>query len=108
MQILLRDFADAGDIAHVERREKACFLAGQDPEDAIGLGLVGGDFRDQARGADADRAVQVGFASSSAWWSVCAARERRAVQALGAGHVEIGFVDRGHFDQRARSGRRTS
>ena len=58
VQILLRHLADAGNFAHFERRQKARLLARQDPQDAVGLGLVGGDLGHQPRGGDPDRAVQ--------------------------------------------------
>ena len=99
VQILLHDLADAGNLADVERREEVGLLAGNDPQHAVGLGLIGGDLGDQARGGDPDGAVQAGV-GLHALVQRCAARERRTVQALGAGHVEIGFVDRRHFDLR--------
>ena len=60
VQVALGDFADAGDLAHVERRQEARLLAGKDPQNAVGLGLIGGDFRDQPRRRGADGAVQSG------------------------------------------------
>ena len=60
VQVLLGDLADARNLADVERREESGFAPGNDPEDAVGLGLVGGDLGDQPRGGDADGAVETG------------------------------------------------
>ena len=99
MQILFGDFADAGDLADIERREEASFFAGQHPENAVGLGLIGGDFGDHARGGDADGAVERGVAFDGVVQAMRGG-ERRPVQALGAGEIHVGFVDRGHVNLR--------
>ena len=65
MQILLRDFANAGDIAHIQRREKFGFLSGNDPQNSVRFGLGRGNFRNQARAANSDRAIQLRFRLSS-------------------------------------------
>ena len=75
VQVLLGDFADAGDLSHVERREKPRLLTRQHPQHAVRLGLIGGDLGDQARGGDPDRAVQVRAALI-----VCAANARRRAE----------------------------
>src|SRR6516162_6709191 len=54
VQILLHDFAHAGDVAHVERSQEFGFLAGNDPEHTVGFRFGGADLGDQARSADAD------------------------------------------------------
>ena len=54
------DAADAGNFAHVERREKFGFDAGGHPDEALRLGLLGGDFRDEARGGESRRAGKAG------------------------------------------------
>ena len=46
-----------------------------------------------------DRAIEAGLDLHAQVQGV-GGFERRAVQAFGAGHVEVGFVDRGHFDLR--------
>ena len=102
VQMLLRHLAHAGDLAHVERREPACLASRQHPEHAVGLGLIGGDFGHQARGGDADRAVQPRLALHR-FVELVRGGERGAEQPLGAGHVEVGFVDRGHLDLRAEA-----
>ena len=102
MEVGLHYFAHAGNFAHVERGEKLRLLAGNDPEDAIRLGLPGAHFRDQARGSDPDRTVQPGL-GFHAVMELMRSSQRRAVQALGTAHVEIGFVDRRHFDLRRKS-----
>ena len=93
------DLADAGNLAHVERREKFRLLAGNDPEHAVGLGLSRGNFGDEARAADSDGAVQQRFGFHARVQCV-RGFQRRTVQARGAGHIEVGFVDRGHFHLR--------
>ena len=60
VQIPLRHFADAGNLADVERRQETRLLAGKDPQDAIWLRLIGGDLRDQARRRSADGAIEIG------------------------------------------------
>ena len=97
VQVLFGDFADAGNLAHVERSQEVCFLSGHDPEHAVGLGPGRRDFRDEARDTDPDRAVELGLGLHLLMEQVSGA-QRRTVQPFGAGHVEIGFIDRGHFD----------
>ena len=99
MQIALGHFADAGDLAHVERSQEARLAAREDPQNAVGLGLIRGDLGDQARRRRADRAVQIGRAVHGVVQRVRGG-ERRPEQAFGAGQIEIGFVDRGHLDTR--------
>jgi hypothetical protein len=99
VEVLLRDLADAGDFADIERREKSCLAAGQDPEDAVRLGLVGGNFGYEARGGDADGAVEA-RALLHALVEQVGGTQRRTVQAPGARHIEVGFVNRRHFDER--------
>src|SRR5260370_6252423 len=90
------NFTDAGNLAHRERREKARFASRRDPQQAARLGLVRSDFGDEARRG-----------KSAGTRKTCGARdgaqefvgrgERRPVQALGAGEIEISFVNRNHF-----------
>ena len=61
VQVLLHHLAHARNFAHVERRQEAGLLSRHHPQHAVGLGLVGGDLGHQARGGNADRAVQLGF-----------------------------------------------
>ena len=84
VQILFGDFADAGNLADVERREEARFFARQHPQDAVGLGLIGGDFGDHARRRRCRWSSSARFRASRRR-AGDARRERRAVQALGAG-----------------------
>ena len=98
VQILFHHFADAGNIAHIERREELRFLPRDDPQHAIGLGLGRGNFRDQPRGANSDGAVQLCFRFHLVVQGVCGA-QWRPVQAIGSGHVEIRLVDRSHLHQ---------
>ena len=97
VQVLFRDFADAGNLAHVQRRQEICLLPGHDPENAVGFGTGRRNFRDEPRDADPDRAVEPGFGLHLLMKQVGGA-QRRAVQPFGAGHIEIGFIDRSHFD----------
>ncbi len=92
----LRDFADAGNFSHGKRREEASFLAGRDPEEPARLGLVGGDFRDQARRGEAAGARKARRPRDGAQEFI-GGGEGRAMQALRAGEVEIGFVDGNHL-----------
>jgi hypothetical protein len=103
VQILLRDLADARNPAHVEWREKIRLQARDNPDDAIGFGLIGADLGHHPRGGDADGAVEIGGLLHAIVQDVSGA-EGRPVEALGAGDIEIGFVDRRHFDQRAEGG----
>ncbi len=99
MQILFGDFADARDFANVERREEAGLFAGENVENTIGLGLIGRDFGDHAGGGNSDGAVERGLAFHGVMQAM-RGRERRAVQALGAGEIHVGFVDRCHVHLR--------
>ena len=98
MKIALRDFADPGNLAHVQRRKKTRLLPRHDPQNPVRLGLIRSNFRDHARRSDTDGAVQI-RSSMDCGVEFMRGGERRPVQALGAGKVEIGFVDRGHFDR---------
>ena len=98
LKLLLRHFAHAGNFAHVERREKGRFLPRNHPQHAIGLGLVGADLGHQARGGDPDGTVQAGLRLHALVQQVRRA-QGRPIQALGARHVEVGFVDGGHLHQ---------
>ena len=92
----LGHLADAGNSSHGERRKKRGFAAGRNPDQTARLGLIAGDFCDQARGAEAagtgQRRRRRDFAQK-----LIRGGERRAVQPLGAGEIQIGFVDRRHF-----------
>ena len=39
MQVLLGNFAHAGNVPYIERRQKSCFLARHNPQNSIGLGF---------------------------------------------------------------------
>ena len=81
LQILFGDFADARDLADIERREEARLFARQHPQNAVGLGLIGGDLGHHAGGGDADGAVEIGFALDG---FVQADARRRAAARAGA------------------------
>ncbi len=98
VKLLLRHFAHARDLAHVERREKGRLLPRNHPQHAIGLGLIGADLGHQARGGDADGTVQAGLRLHALVQQVGRA-QGRPIQALGARHVQVGFVDGGHLHQ---------
>ena len=98
------DFADAGNSAHGERREKCASLPGGNPDEAARLGLIARDFCDEARGAKPAGARQARGRGDFEQKFVSGG-ERRSVQAFGAGEIEIGFVDRGHFDDRRKLSR---
>ena len=61
--------------------------------------MIGGHLGYQPRGRDADGTVQARLGLHGLVQSVGGA-EGRAMQALGAGHIEIGLVDGSHLDQR--------
>jgi len=96
------DFADAGNFAHRKRRQKLCFLAGSNPDEAARFSLIAGDFCGEAGGGEAAGAGKAGFARNGAKQFVRGG-ERRAVHALGAGEIEVGFVDGNHFDDGRKS-----
>ena len=96
VQLFFCDFAHARNFADVERCEEICFHARQNPEHTVGLGLVRSNFGDQARSCDADGAIQFGPLAHALVQGVGGA-QRRAVQTLSAGEVEVGFVDGSHF-----------
>src|SRR5436190_15650428 len=48
VQVTFGHFADARDLAHVERRQEARLAAREDPQNAVGLGLIRRNFGDQA------------------------------------------------------------
>jgi len=93
----LRDFADAGNFSHRQLCEKSLFAACRDPDEAARLGLIRRNFRNEPRRSEAAGAGKSGGASDRSKQLV-GSRERRSVQSLGAGEIEIGFVDRDHFD----------
>src|SRR5579859_1400398 len=58
MQVALHDFADARNLAHIERRQELRLFTRDDPEDAVGLGLRGGNLGNQSGASDSDRTIQ--------------------------------------------------
>ena len=93
------DFADSGNAPHAERREK-CFLApGGNPHQAARLGLIARHFGDQARSREARGARQSGGCRNFAQQRI-GRGQRRAVQALRPGEIEISLVHRSHFHDR--------
>ena len=91
------DFANAGNFADRKRGEEACFHTGRNPDEAAGLALIGGDF-----GCEASRCETAGAGKARLFGDTAEkfvrGGERRAVEALGAGEVEVGFVDGNHLD----------
>ncbi len=98
-QVPLGDLADTRDPAHVERRQEPRLLTRQHPENTVRLGLIGADLGHHPRRGDADRAVQSGLAFHRRVQRV-GRIEGLAVQAFGAGEVEVRLVDRRHLDAR--------
>ena len=74
VQVFLRHLADAGTLAHIERRQKRGLLARDTHSTPFGLAWSRSDFRHQARGGDADGAIQLRLAPSSSRAAECAAR----------------------------------
>ena len=95
------DFSDAGNAAHAERREKFRFRARRNPHHAARLALIGSDFGNQASSREAHGAGQARFLTDRTNQRVSGG-QRRAVQPLGSGEIEIRFVDRGHFHHRRK------
>ncbi len=96
IQVSFHHFTDSGNFADIERSKEPGFFPRNDPEHAVGLGLGRGHFGDQAGGADPYRAVQTGVGLHALVQSV-RGLEWGTVQAFGAGHVEVGLIDGGHF-----------
>ena len=88
-----------GDAPHAERREKLRLDSGGHPNQAARFGLIRCDLGHQTRARQARRTGQAGFFADSPQQGVRRG-ERRTEQPRGAGEVEIGFVNRGHFDHR--------
>lgn len=99
VQIFFGHFADARDLADIQRRQKPSFLARQHPQYPVRLGLIGCHFGHQARCGDPDRTVEVRLALNGSMQAVCGC-QRTAMQSLGAGDVDISFVHGGHFHLR--------
>ena len=97
------DFADPGNFAYGERREKFCLLAGCNPDEAARLSLIAGNFCGQPSCGKATGAGKAGFARDGAKQFVRGG-ERWAVHALGAGEIEIGFIDGDHFHNGGKAG----
>ncbi len=93
------DFADAGNAAHTERREKCFFASGRHPQQAARLGLIAGHFRDQSGARQPRRARQARRRGNFAEQRVRRSH-RRPVQPLGARQVQIRLVHRSHFHHR--------
>src|SRR6185436_17648308 len=59
MQGAFRHFTDARNLAHVETGQETRFATRWNPQYAVGLGLVGSNFRNEARRSCADGAVEL-------------------------------------------------
>src|SRR5450432_1923043 len=99
VQLLFRHFAYSGNVAYLERGQELRLLAWNYIKDAVRLGFPRADFRDQARAADSDGAVEPGFLLHSLM-KLMGGEHRWTVQALRPCHIQIGFVDRNHLDLR--------
>ncbi len=99
VEILLRHLADAGNLADIQRPQELRLLTGHDPQHSMWLGLIGSNLGDQPRTGGADGAVEIGRGFDRVAQAMRGG-ERRTMQTLRARHVEIGFVDRCHFDAR--------
>ena len=96
VQRLLRNFADAGNAAHAERRKKNCFGSGGNAKQAARLGLIAGNFCDEARGSESAGTRKAGGARDFRKQFVRGG-ERGAVKFFRAAEIEIGFVNGSHF-----------
>src|SRR5882757_62215 len=101
LQGRLGDFADPRNSAHGERGEKCSFASRSDPDETSWLSLIAGDFCDEARGAKPAGARQTCSCGDFEQQFV-SGRERRSMHALCTSEVEIGFVNRGHLDDRRK------
>jgi hypothetical protein len=99
----LGDFADARNFADRERCEEAGFHAGCDPDQAAGFALIRGDFGGEACGREAAGAGKTSLLRDGAEEFV-GRGEGWAMEAFGAGEIEVGFVDGDHFDDGGKSG----
>jgi len=100
----LRDFADAGNFSHRQLCEKSLFGCLQGPRRGRAAWLDPTQLRNEPRRSEAAGAGKSGGASDRSKQLV--GQPRAAVRAsLGAGEIEIGFVDRDHFDDGRRISR---
>ena len=99
VQTRFGDFADPGNFSNGKRREKFFLGARRNPDQSARLGLFGSYFCDQSRGRESGGTRKLRGAPDFLDQFV-GGGERRAVHAFGAGEIEIGFVDRSHFDNR--------
>ena len=95
-----RHFPNARNAPHRQRRKKYRFASRRNPDQPARFGLIAGDFCDQARRAQSARARQAGRRSDFQQKFVRCG-ERRPVQPLRSGEVEICLVNRSHFHDRA-------
>src|SRR6267378_2244068 len=93
----LRNLTDPWNFSHRQLREESLFAAYRDPDKTARLGLIRRNFRNEPR-----RSQSAGARKSSGardgLKQLVGRRQRWSVQSLGAGEIEIGFVDRDHFD----------
>src|SRR5579883_417507 len=97
------DLANSGNLAHGKLLEKTLLAARGNPEQAARLRLVGSDFGDEPRRAEPSGAGKAGRARDGAQQFVSGGK-RGAVQSRGSGEIEIGFVNRDHFDDGRKGG----
>lgn len=98
------DFTDTGNFADGERGEEARFHAGSDPDQAAGLALLRSDFRSEASGGETARAGEASLPGDGAE-QIIGGGKWRTVKAFRAGEVEIGFINRDHFDDGRKFGK---
>src|SRR6266481_1085888 len=96
-----RDFTDARNFSYRQCRKESLFAPRGNPDQATRFGLVGGDFGDQARCGKSTGAGKRGRLRDRTEQLV-GCGQRRAVQSLGSGEIEVGLVDRNHFDDRRK------
>ncbi len=101
-QGFLRHLADAGDAPHRQRRQESRLGAGGNPQQAARLGQVGGHLGHHAALRHADGAWQLRFLPDGAL-DFLRRRPGSSVQTLGAGQVEVGFVNRDHVNHRGEA-----
>jgi len=99
LQPLFHYFSDTRNLPHVERSQKFLLSTREYVQHTVRLGLVGADFRNHPRCADANGAIEAGGGLHRLMQGVRRA-QRWSVQTLRAGHVNVGLIDRHHLQLR--------
>src|SRR5438552_11050453 len=96
-----RNFADAGNFSHWQLCKKALLAACGNPHKAARLGLIRSDLGNEARRSEPAGTGQRSIARDLPQ-QVVRGGERRSVQSFGTGEIEVGFVNRNHFNDRRK------